>query len=124
MAAIKLFSEFQSSRGTYYKVEIWDEDYTGNDPDQFNVSGNGFELNYSGQTDNIYSPIIGSSVSFGMYVQDAATIAFLTSIKQYQQSRYYVKINRGTSASSATFFWGGYISQDVIEIEERDLRAA
>lgn len=118
MAAIKLFSEFQSSNGKYYKIEIWDENYSGTSPDEFNVTGDGFELNYSGQTDNIYSPIIGSSVSFGMYVQDAATIAFLTSIKQYQQSRYYVKINRGNTEASATFFWGGYISQDVIEIED------
>jgi hypothetical protein len=118
MAASKLFAEFESSNGKYYKIEIWDEDYSGTSPDEFKVAGDGFQLTYSGQTDNIYSPIIGSSVSFGMYVQDAATIAFLTSIKQYQQDRYYLKIYRGNTEATATFLWGGYIVQDIIEIED------
>ena len=118
MAASKLFSEFQSSNGKYYKIEIWDEDYSGTSPDEFSVAGDGFQLSYSGQTDNVYSPIIGSSVSFGMYVQDSATNAFLTNIKQYQQDRYYLKIYRGNTEASATFFWGGYIVQDIIEIED------
>ena len=118
MAASKLFAEFESSNGKYYKIEIWDEDYSGTSPDEFKVEGDGFQLTYSGQTDNIYSPIIGSSVSFGMYVQDAATIAFLTSIKQYQQDRYYLKIYRGNTEATATFLWGGYIVQDIIEIED------
>ena len=118
MAASKLFSEFQSSNGKYYKIEIWDEDYSGTSPDEFSVAGDGFQLTYSGQTDNVYSPIIGSSVSFGMYVQDSATNAFLTNIKQYQQDRYYLKIYRGNTEASATFFWGGYIVQDIIEIED------
>ena len=147
MANPKLFSEFRSSYGHFYLIEIWDEQYTGNDPDQFNVTGEGFQLNYSGQTDNIYSPIIGSSVSFGMYVQNSATNAFLNNIKQYQQDRYFVKIWKGefngedantwyntTKVSDnglvmsfspdeeqvvyLDFHWGGYIVQDIIEIED------
>jgi len=147
MANVKLFSEFRSSHGHFYLIEIYDEDYTGSDPDQFNVTGNGFELNYSGQTDNIYSPIIGSSVSFGMYVKDSATTAFLNNLKQYQQDRYFVKIWKGefdgqdanqwyntTKVSDdglvmafspdeeevvyLDYYWGGYIVQDIIEVED------
>lgn len=147
MANPKLFSEFRSSHGQFYLIEIWDEDYTGNDPDQFKVTSEGFKLNYSGQTDNIYSPIIGSSVSFGMYVQDSATNSFLSNIKQYQQDRYFVKIWKGefngqdantwyntTKVSDdglvmnfstdeeqvvyLDFYWGGYIVQDIIEVED------
>ena len=147
MANPKLFSEFRSSYGHFYLIEIWDDEYTGTDPDQFSVTGDGFELNYSGQTDNIYSPIIGSSVSFGMYVQDLATTAFLNTLKQYQQDRYFVKIWKGefsgedantwynTSKVSddglvmsfspdeeqmvyLDFHWGGYIVQDIIEVED------
>ena len=147
MANPKLFSEFRSSHGHFYLIEIWDEDYTGSDPDQFNVTSNGFELNYSGETDNIYSPIIGSSVSFGMYVNDSATTSFLNTLKQYQQDRYFVKIWKGeyngedantwyntTKVSDnglvmsfspdeeqvvyLDFHWGGYIVQDIIEIED------
>ena len=147
MANPKLFSEFRSSYGHFYLIEIWDDEYTGTSPDQFSVTGEGFQLNYSGQTDNVYSPIIGSSVSFGMYVQDSATTAFLNSIKQYQQDRYFVKIWKGEfSGEDANtwynttkvsdnglvisfspdeeqvvyldFHWGGYIVQDIIEVED------
>lgn len=147
MANPKLFSEFRSSYGHFYLIEIWDDEYTGTDPDQFNVTGDGFQLNYSGQTDNIYSPIIGSSVSFGMYVEDSATNAFLDNLKQYQQDRYFVKIWKGefngedantwyntTKVSSdglvmsftdfeerevyLDFHWGGYIVQDIVEVED------
>jgi hypothetical protein len=147
MANPKLYGEFRSDYGNFYLIEIWDEDYTGNDPDRFNVTGDGFELNYSGQTDNVFSPIIGSSVSFGMYVQNSATNTFLTNLKQQQENRYYVKIWKGqfngedantwyntTKVSDdglvmsfspdeeqmvyLDFYWGGYITQDVIEIED------
>ena len=147
MANPKLFSEFRSSYGHFYLIEIWDDEYTGTSPDQFSVTGEGFQLNYSGQTDNIYSPIIGSSVSFGMYVQDSATTAFFNTLKQYQQDRYFVKIWKGEfSGEDANtwynttkvsdnglvmsfspdeeqvvyldFYWGGYIVQDIIEIED------
>ena len=59
MANPKLYGEFRSDHGNFYLIEIWDEDYTGNDPDRFNVTSNGFELNYSGQTDNILSQSLG-----------------------------------------------------------------
>lgn len=147
MANPKLFSEFRSSYGHFYLIEIWDDEYTGTEPDQFNVTGEGFQLNYSGQTDNIYSPIIGSSVSFGMYVENSATNTFLNNLKQYQQDRYFVKIWKGefsgedantwynTSKVSddglvmsfspdeeqvvyLDFHWGGYIVQDIIEVED------
>jgi len=147
MANPKLFSEFRSSHGNFYLIEIWDDEYTGADPDQFDVTGDGFQLTYSGQTDDIYSPIIGSSVSFGMYVQDSATNTFLTNLKEYQQDRYFVKIWKGefggedantwyntTKVSDdglvmsfspdeeqvvyLDFHWGGYIVQDIIEVED------
>lgn len=117
MAAIKLFSEFTSDSGEYYKIEIWDDEYSGSTPDEFKVASDGFTLNYSGQTDNIYSPIIGSSVSFGMYINDSATTTFISDLKQYQQDRFYVKIHRGVEGSEV-FWWAGYITQDIIEIED------
>ena len=34
MANPKLYGEFRSDYGNFYLIEIWDEDYTGNDPDR------------------------------------------------------------------------------------------
>ena len=118
MAAVKLYSEFKSDTNKYYKIEIWDEDYAGSSPDAFTVDGNGFILDYKGLTDNIYSPIIGSSVSFGMYVNDTATTTFLNTLKEYQQDRYYIKIYRGNSEVSTSLMWAGYIIQDLVQIED------
>jgi hypothetical protein len=118
MAAVKLYSEFKSDQNKYYKIEIWDEDYAGTSPDAFTVDGNGFILDYKGLTDNIYSPIIGSSVSFGMYVNDTATTTFLNTLKEYQQDRYYIKIYRGNSEVSTSLMWAGYIIQDLVQIED------
>lgn len=147
MANPKLYGEFRSDYGNFYLIEIWDEDYTGNDPDRFEVTGSGFELKYTGQTDNIYSPVIGSSVSLGMYIKDAATRAFETDFKNYQENRYYLKIWKGQYSGQDSdkwyntskvsddglvmnfspdeeelvyldFFWGGYILQDVVRIED------
>ena len=118
MAAVKLYSEFKSDTNKYYKIEIWDEDYTGSSPDAFTVDGNGFILDYKGLTDNIYSPIIGSSVSFGMYVNDTATTTFLNTLKEYQQDRYYIKIYRGNNEVTTELMWAGYIIQDLVQIED------
>ena len=115
--AIKLFAEFQSDQGQYYKIAIHDEDYSGSSPDEFKVTSGGFQLTYSGETDNIYSPIIGSSVSFGMYVQDSATTAFVSNFKSVQEDRYFVEIFDGTE-SSPTLFWRGFIVQDIVSIED------
>lgn len=117
MAAVKLKSEFTSTSGKYYKIEIWDEDYTGSSPDSFTVDSRGFALSYSGDTDSIYTALIGSSVAFGMYVQDIPTRNFLSSLKQYQEDRYYIKIYRGTESDNS-LYWAGYILQDTIEIED------
>jgi hypothetical protein len=118
MAAVKLYSEFKSDTNKYYKIEIWDEDYAGSSPDAFTVDGNGFILDYKGLTDNIYSPIIGSSVSFGMYVNDTATTTFLNTLKEYQQDRYYIKIHRGNNEVTTELIWAGYIIQDLVQIED------
>ena len=147
MAEPKLYSEFRSDYGNFYLIEIWDEDYTGTQPSFFNIASNGFDLTYTGQTDNIYTPIVGSSVSVSMYVRDAATRAFETDFKNYQENRYFIKIWKGEfSGQNANqwynttkvsddglvmnfspdneevvyldLFWGGYITQDIVQIED------
>ena len=115
--AIKLFAEFKSDQGQYYKIAIHDEDYSGSSPDEFKVTSSGFQLSYSGDTDNIYSPMIGSSVSFGMYITDAATRAFLTNVKSVQEDRFFIEVFDGTE-SSPTLFWRGFIAQDILQVQD------
>ena len=59
---LRLYSEFHSSTNKLFKVEIHDSSFGGTAQD-FVVASDGFNLNYSGETDDIVSPIIGSSLS-------------------------------------------------------------
>jgi len=96
--AARLYAEFTSSYFIDYVIEFHDNEFTGA-AQKIQVSGDGFQLNYSGQTDNIYSPIIGSSVNVGIVNQgEPHLLEYISLLKQYQQDRFSVVIYRGASA--------------------------
>ena len=96
--AARLYAEFTSSYEIDYVIEFHDNEFTGA-AQEIQVSGEGFQLNYSGQTDNIYSPIIGSSVNVGIINQgEPHLLQFIALLKQYQQDRFSVVIYRGAQA--------------------------
>ena len=96
--AARLYAEFTSSYEIDYVIELHDNEFTGA-AQEIQVSGEGFQLNYSGQTDNIYSPIIGSSVNVGVINQgEPHLLEYISLLKQYQQDRFAVVIYRGAQA--------------------------
>jgi hypothetical protein len=96
--AARLYAEFTSSFFIDYVIEFHDNEFTGA-AQKIQVSGDGFELNYSGQTDNIYSPIIGSSVNVGIINQgEPHLLQYISLLKQYQQDRFSVVIYREADA--------------------------
>lgn len=96
--AARLFGEFTSDNQIDYVLEIHDTDFTGA-AQKINIGGEGFTLKWDGITDEIYSRIIGSSVSFGIYDEGQQVIAdFLTDFKQYQEERFYIVIYREADA--------------------------
>ena len=96
--AARLYAEFTSSYEIDYVIEFHDNEFTGA-AQKIQVSGDGFQLNYSGQTDNIYSPIIGSSVNVGIINQgEPHLLQFISLLKQYQQDRFSVVIYREADA--------------------------
>ncbi|MGB0250673.1 MAG: hypothetical protein ACPGAG_01860 [Paracoccaceae bacterium] len=144
MANVRYYTEFRSSRGDFYLLEIWDADHTG-DSTRVYCDGNGFTLSHDGETDAVFSPIIGSSVTFNLYNQDSAFDTFLADILDQQEKRFYLKIYRSkyeagddlnawynttkvvqdgmvmfaTPYEEKTkyydFFWAGFLVQDLIE---------
>jgi len=89
--AIRYFSEFKSDLDNEYKIEIHDSDFVGV-PESFNVSGDGFSINYDGQTDNIVSPIIGSKCEISAYNNTSTFDNLITDLKLYQEKRFFVRI--------------------------------
>jgi len=90
---IRLQSSFRSSNDDYYKIEIHDTAYSGTAVD-VKLGGNGFTLNHDGETDTIFSPIIGSSVSLTIYNDDPLVDAFSTALLSAQDKQFYIRIER------------------------------
>lgn len=114
--AIRFTSEFRSDTGIDYKIEIDDSLFVGSST-SFVVGSNGFTLEYSGETDDIVSPIMSSNVSIPFLVQTVLQQTFFEQLVSVQESRFRVKISRFDSGSYKTY-WVGYIMQDIAQIED------
>jgi hypothetical protein len=96
--AARLFSEFTSSNQIDYVIEIHDTEFSGA-AQQVSVGGDGFQISWNGETDELYSPIIGSSASFTLYDNGEQWMSdFISLFKQYQEERFFVVIYREASA--------------------------
>lgn len=90
---LRLFSEFTSHNGKEYKIEIFDTSWELN-ASSFVVASDGFTLNYSGETDDIVSPIIGSNATVRAYNNSTVFDGFIEDLKEYQEKRFTLKISR------------------------------
>ena len=113
---LRLYSEFHSSTNKLFKVEIYDSSFGGTAQD-FVVASDGFNLNYSGETDDIVSPIISSSCTVSAYNEDAFFDNFITDLKQYQEKRFTLRVllHNGTNYAH---YWAGVIMQDLVTVED------
>jgi len=89
---VLLYSVFKSDYGSDFTIEIHDTDFSGT-PSEFKTDSRGFTLDYSGETDDIVSPIIGSSCTIGMYVENVnQEFDLISKLKDYQEDRFYIRI--------------------------------
>ena len=132
--ALRLYSEFHSSTDKLFKVEIHDEDFTG-EAEAFTVASDGFTLNYNGETDDIVSPIIGSSCTISAYNNSSAFDTFINALKNYQEKRFTVRVygEADTIEDGLVFdfyetelppdnglrlYWCGIVMQDLVSVED------
>lgn len=132
--ALRLYSEFHSSTDKLFKVEIHDEDFSGT-AEAFTVASDGFTLNYNGETDDIVSPIIGSSCTISAYNNSSAFDTFISALKNYQEQRFTVRIygEADTIQDGLVFdfyetelppdnglrlYWCGIVMQDLVTVED------
>ena len=132
--ALRLYSEFNSSTDKLFKIEIHDTSFTGT-AESFPVASNGFDLNYSGETDDIVSPIIGSNCTISAFNTSAAFDSFISALKGYQESRFFIRIYAEAATiedglvmsyydtqlppdNGMVLYWTGVIMQDLITIED------
>ena len=114
----RIFAEFTSSNEIDYVVEIHDTEFSGV-AQKVNIGGDGFQLNWDGETDEVYSRIIGSNVTFSLYDNGEQWMAdFITLFKQYQEERFFVVIHKETDSITKYIYWFGWIVQDLIQVED------
>ena len=97
--AIRLQSEFRTLNDDQYRIKIIDSAYLGS-PYDVKVGGNGFTLTHDGQTDVVYSPIIGSSVSLTIYNDDPLVDAFRIALLNAQDKQFSLRIEKWNKPES------------------------
>lgn len=120
--ATRLKGEFRSENGTLYEVQINDDTFVGT-ADEVKLGGDGFTLTHDGETDDIYSPIVGSSVDVTFYAETSQIESFASNILNAQEKRFTMRILKGEVGSQA-LFWTGYVVQDLIEEADESLPKA
>jgi len=103
---LRLFSEFKSSNGKQYKIEIHQTGFVGTTT-SFNVAEDGFKLEYSGETDDIVSPIIGSKCVVSAYNNVGAFDTFLHNVLVRQDDQFFMKILLHDGVGHNDTFWCG-----------------
>lgn len=110
---LRLFSEFKSSNGKQYKIEIHQTGFVGTTT-SFNVAEDGFKLEYSGETDDIVSPIIGSKCVVSAYNNVGAFDTFMNKLLVRQDDEFFMKILLHDGVDYNDTFWSGIIMQDLM----------
>lgn len=109
---LRLYSEFKSSNDKQYKIEIYDDEWVPA-ASSFNVTSEGFSLNYTGETDDIVSSIVGSECVINAYNTSSTFDTFLTHLLEHQEDRFTMRILLHDGSSYNTY-WTGIILQDLI----------
>jgi len=109
--ATKYFAEFKDLTGQQWRIKIHDSTYSGTTPTEFTVGATGFRLNYKGDTENIFQPIIGSSVEFEFIEETAAHTAFISALATADESRFTITIDKD-NAGTYELYWFGVLLSD------------
>lgn len=109
---------WKSMDGFKYRIDIEDSDYSG-DSTAFELDRSGFTLTYAGDTTNITTLILPSSVSVNFLVQDAAHETFINEIAASQEGRFFIKIYE-FQITSYSLIWAGLLLVDLIQFPDLD----
>ena len=112
----RLVGEFQSDRGTYYKVSIIDTQSSTATQYDVEVASNGFDLTYQTDTDDRFTGLIPSEVKFTMFVNDpfsSAKQSILDSIRTSEYKRWQLKIESSTNGTTYSLFWAGNLLNEI-----------
>ena len=113
--AIRYTSQFRDLQNTLFTVNIFDQDYSGTSPFEFVLGDYGFRLDFEG--DDRFSPIIPSTVTLPMILQNNNDAALLTNLAAAYEGRYFLEIRTGGSTiTNGLLYWRGIILPEFIDV--------
>ena len=116
----KFLLEFQTDVGTFYKIEVFDNDSSDSTQYTPNLGADGFSLTYQTDTDNRFTGLIPSEVKFDMFLENDAQRAVVSSIQSADYGQFDVGIYKSTDDSSYDLYWAGVILNDVSNVKDVD----
>lgn len=114
--AQRFFSEFSTSRGNTWRVNIYDDDFSGTAAES-KLAAPGFELEYHGGQD-VFSPLMPSTCSVHLMIQSAAEQDLLTDLSDFVEGRFVVEVREDPDGAD-TRHWIGLLSPESIQIPDQ-----
>lgn len=119
-----LYSTFQDDKAQLWRIEIHDTDFSGSST-EFHVAADGFQLKYQGDTEKPLQPVVGSTLSFVMQIEDGAqglnnstTLdGFLSTLLTADEDRFTIVVREGL-LSSDDVYWVGIIQPEQMIIAD------
>lgn len=116
--ATKYFAEFRDMYDSQWRINIHDSEFAGTTPTEFTLGASGFVISYKGDTENLFQPIIGSSVEFEFIEQTASHTAFIDALATANESRFTITIERFISGSYELEWFGVLLSDQWSQTNE------
>jgi hypothetical protein len=117
MSTIRFYGEFRDELGTDWRINLHDTDFVGTTY-EITLGGEGFQLRYTGDSENRFQPVIGSSVTFSVLNDGGQFETFLNTVfPAAEEGRMQVEIRKDPDGLN-TLYWAGIIAAEQIEQED------
>ena len=116
----KFLLQFQTDNGTFYKIEVFDNDSSDSTQYTPNLGADGFSLTYQTDTDNRFTGLIPSEVKFDIFLENDAQRAVVSSIQSADYGQFDIGVYKSTDDSTYVLYWAGVILNDVSSEKDID----
>ena len=116
----KFLLQFQTDNGTFYKIEVFDNDSADTELFQPKLGSDGFSLTYQTDTDNRFTALIPSEVKFDIYIENDDQEDEIINIRHATYGQYDVGIYKSLDDSSYDLYWAGVILNDISNEKDVD----
>lgn len=105
-------AETMDMRGNEYTFDLYDSDHSG-DVHTLTLRGDGFTIEWDGDTDRTHPQIIGSRCTIHILNLDSETDSLLTDMATASDGRFRMEVHRKPVGGVSRLYWSGIVLTDV-----------